>query len=212
LLEPAITGAGDIRGSRCLRRAPSSHAEILRNAPPMKSTLKKNARLQGFPPLARHDARLLVLGSMPSATSLAAAQYYAHPRNAFWPLWCALLEIAPDSTYAERVRALCTARVAVWDVLASCERLGSADAAIALTTAVPNDFANFFARHRHIHTVLFNGGLAARYFRRWVLPGLAQPPPHQVQVPSTSPAHAGLNFARKLAVWRAQFERARRHP
>ncbi len=90
------------------------------------------------------------------------------------------------------------ARVAVWDVCAAAVRPGSLDSAIAAATIRPNDFAAFFARHRHVAHIAFNGAAAARLYRRHALPeaGLAF-----VQMPSTSPAYAAMNPAAKRAIW-----------
>ncbi len=95
----------------------------------------------GFPPIARADARLLILGSLPGRASLDARRYYAHPRNAFWPILGDLLGFDPAAPYQARVDALLAARVAVWDVCAAAVRPGSLDAAIAPASVRPNDFA-----------------------------------------------------------------------
>ena len=88
-------------------------------------------------------ARILILGSMPGEASLRAQEYYAHPRNAFWPIMGQLFEFDPGLPYPERVRYLITARVAVWDVLATCHREGSLDAEIDDASSTVNDFAVF---------------------------------------------------------------------
>jgi double-stranded uracil-DNA glycosylase len=159
-------------------------------------------RIRSFPPIATRDAEVLILGSMPGVASLAARRYYAHPQNVFWRVMTALLGIDEDASYTTRVRALEHARIAVWDVLESCVRAGSADAAIDRATLVANDFAAFFARHRRIERVYFNGATAEACFRRHVMPTLALPLVY-TRLPSTSPAHAALPFARKLEAWRA---------
>lgn len=160
--------------------------------------------LRGFAPIAAADARVLVLGSMPSAASLAAQQYYAHPRNAFWPLMGELFDAGPGLPYAERAARLRAAGVAVWDVLAACRRDGSLDAAIDPASMQINDFPAFFAAHPGITRVFFNGGTAEAVFRRWVLRRLDPLAlPALVRLPSTSPAHAGRSLAAKLAAWRA---------
>ena len=162
--------------------------------------------MRSFPPVSTRDARVLVLGSMPGRASLAAVQYYAHPRNAFWPIMGELCEFGADAAYRVRLAALRRSRIALWDVLQSCVRPGSLDSDIAPESAEPNDFPAFFARHRRIRAVLCNGGTAHDLFRRRVLPALGEPfgslPVHRL--PSTSPAHAGMDAATKLARWRAE--------
>lgn len=161
------------------------------------------SHIHSFAPLAAPDATCLLLGSMPGKASLAAQQYYAHPRNAFWPLLTQLLALPASLAYAERCAALMQHRIAVWDVLHTCTRTSSLDSDIDPASIVPNDFAAFFAAHPAIHTVFFNGGAAATIYRRHVLPtlpaGSAMLP--RIQLPSTSPAHAALDFRQKLARW-----------
>lgn len=163
------------------------------------------ARVRGFPPVARADARVLVLGSMPGAASLAAGEYYAHPRNAFWFLQGALFGAGPDLPYAARLERLRGAGVALWDVLAVCARVGSADAAIQRASERANDFAAFLAAHPCVASVFFNGAAAERAWLRHVAPGLGARGGALVcaRLPSTSPAYASANRASKLAAWRA---------
>ncbi len=158
--------------------------------------------VRSFPPVARGDAQLLILGSMPGERSLAEGRYYAHPQNAFWKILGATCGFDPGEPYAARLRALRARHIALWDVLGSCERPGSLDAAIRPDSASVNDFRAFFARHRGIETVLFNGATAERYFERFVLLDLERAPSRRLRMPSTSPAHAGLSFGDKLTAWR----------
>ena len=157
-------------------------------------------RIHSFRPIAARDARVLVLGSMPGVESLRRKQYYAHPRNQFWEVMEALFGIHRASPYRTRVRALKARRIALWDVLHSCVREGSLDAGI--DDEVANDFAVFFAGHRAITHVFFNGAKAEACYRRHVRPE-AGGPLRFARLPSTSPAHAALSLARKLAAWRA---------
>lgn len=159
--------------------------------------------LRSFPPIAAPDARLLIVGSMPGAASLAAEQYYAHPRNLFWRLLGDVLgEPLADLPYAERRQRLIAHRVALWDVLAACERAGSLDSAIVGSSVQVNDFAAFFAAHVEIRHVFANGALAAQTFRRYGLSSLGGREIALARLPSSSPAHAALNYATKLEFWR----------
>jgi hypoxanthine-DNA glycosylase len=158
-----------------------------------------------FPPIAAPDARVLILGSVPSIASLAKQQYYGHPQNAFWPIMGRLFGAGRELPYEERKRMLYSHRVAVWDVLRECHREGSLDSDIRVESESPNDFATFFREHPHIGTVFFNGGRSEAMFRRHVLSIVAglDRDWRYVRLPSTSPAHAGRDFAQKLSAWRA---------
>ena len=159
-------------------------------------------RIRGFPPIANASAHTLILGSMPGQTSLHAGQYYAHPRNAFWPIVSELLGIRNGASYAVRIRALQSAGIALWDVLQSCKRDGSLDARIQAGTVTVNDFRQFLGSHRRITRIYFNGVAAESTFRRAVLPALGDLSPTLTRLPSTSPAHATLSIDEKLEAWR----------
>jgi hypoxanthine-DNA glycosylase len=158
---------------------------------------------RGFAAVARADARVLVLGSLPGQVSLRERQYYAQPRNDFWKIMGALAGASPDLAYADRLAALKAQRIALWDVCASARRPGSLDSSIRYASVVTNDFAAFLRSHRRIRLICFNGRKAADLYRRLVLPGL--PGPMQAirceTLPSTSPAHAAMRFEEKLAWW-----------
>lgn len=158
--------------------------------------------LQSFAPIESPDARVLILGSMPGAASLTAARYYAHPQNLFWPIMGRLVGAAPELDYQRRLQLLRSGGIALWDVLAQCEREGSLDSAIRDDTAVANDFAGFFTRHPHVRTVLFNGAKAENSFKRFVLKPLARPDLHLLRLPSTSPANASQRLEMKVSAWR----------
>ncbi|AFM18577.1 G:T/U mismatch-specific DNA glycosylase [Mycolicibacterium chubuense NBB4] len=154
--------------------------------------------LHSFPPLVATGARILILGNMPGVVSLRADRYYAHPRNAFWRITGALFGFDADAPYDERVAALTEAGVALWDVLKSCRRAGSLDAAVEPNSMVPNDFDAFFAAHPTIAHVCFNGTAAERNYRRLVETRAAM---RYSRLPSTSPAHTA-SFESKAAAWR----------
>lgn len=159
--------------------------------------------LQGFPPVADARARLLILGSMPGKASLVAQQYYAYRQNCFWRIMGDLLGAGPELPYALRLEKLQASGIALWDVIAACEREGSLDADIVGASVQANDFPEFFAGCPGIGRVYFNGGAAEAAFRRRVLPGLSRPLLQLQRLPSTSPAHAALPYAEKLAAWSA---------
>lgn len=149
-----------------------------------------------------------MLGSMPGAASLQAGCYYAHPRNAFWPLWAALGGAPATAPLAERLAGLQALGVALWDVVASCERAGSLDGAIRRDSVVVNDFRALFAACPRLAVVACNGATAHDLFRRHVagrLPPRPDPLP-VLRLPSTSPAHAGSSLPAKIAAWRAALQ------
>ncbi len=103
-----------------------------------------DSRSSSFPPVARADARVLILGSLPGQASLAAQEYYAQPQNAFWPLMGDFFGAGRALPYAERLERLQHSKIALWDVCASATRPGSLDQKIDFASVVPNDFARFF--------------------------------------------------------------------
>jgi double-stranded uracil-DNA glycosylase len=160
-------------------------------------------RLVGLAPVWDARARLLVLGSFPGAVSLQAAQYYAHPRNAFWPLMGALLGEPGLAAlpYEQRLQALRRHRVALWDAVAACRREGSLDTAIE--AAEPSDLAELVARLPRLRAIACNGSLAHR--QTLLILGSATALP-VLRLPSTSPAHAGRSLADKTAAWRTALQ------
>lgn len=156
---------------------------------------------RSFAPLARGDARILILGSLPGQRSLHEQQYYAHPQNAFWRVMQQL--VGAHGTYAERCAMLLDNRLAVWDVLYESVRPGSMDADIRLDTARVNDFAALFVECPGIRRVCFNGRKAAALYGRLVDDDCAPAGCEFFTLPSTSPAYAAMSFADKLETWRA---------
>ena len=155
-----------------------------------------------FKPIINDSARILILGSMPGITSLSEQQYYAHPQNAFWRIMAALFDFDVGVDYQQRLAFLQANDVALWDVLHSCKREGSLDAMIQPETKVANDFKALFKNYPNVRAIFFNGAKAESYFKRHILPSLAQYPLHLARLPSTSPAHASLSFDKKLDAWR----------
>ena len=157
------------------------------------------ALCSGLAPVADSGTRLLLLGSFPGVASLQAGQYYAHPRNQFWPILSALWdEDLVARPYAARLDALRAHGLGLWDVHARCRREGSLDSAIR--DAEPNDLAGLVARLPALAAIAHNGGESARAMR--VTGALGVP---VRRLPSTSPANASWSFERKLAAWREAF-------
>ncbi len=157
----------------------------------------------GFLPILGAEARVLILGTLPSQQSLVKQQYYGHPRNAFWPIMGELFGAGPELDYFERSRQLSSKGIAVWDVLESGHRPGSMDAAIDEKTAAPNDFGNLSTQHPELRLVCFNGQAAARLFRKFVPADIQESfgAVRFVTMPSTSPAYAAISFEEKLRRW-----------
>ena len=153
--------------------------------------------LHGLPPVVGKATRLIILGSFPGAQSLAQQQYYAHPRNQFWPILAALWPCHPQPQgYAERCDWLVARGLGLWDVYGACERQGSLDSAIR--NAQLNDFAALKAHCPQLVAAAHNGGESYRHAQR-VAAALALP---AHRLPSTSPANASWSLERKLAGWR----------
>jgi len=153
----------------------------------------------GFEPIATPAAKVLILGTLPGQESLRRGEYYANPRNAFWRIVEEILGIPASIPYAERVRRLSEAGVALWDVCAAAHRPGSLDLAIRHDSVVPNDFAAFLETHPQIRLIAFNGAKAAALFRKHVK-GISV---RCIDLPSTSPAHAAMALPEKVRLWSA---------
>jgi double-stranded uracil-DNA glycosylase len=158
------------------------------------------ARKTSFAAYLPPAATRLVLGSLPGDASLRAGQYYAHPRNAFWPIIARLADRPLPLRYHDRLQLLDQLSIGLWDVCASAERPGSLDQQIRRPQA--NPLGDLLAAHPQITLVGLNGTTAARLWQQLVAPQL---PPRTdlrvVRLPSTSPAAARLTFAAKLAAW-----------
>lgn len=155
-------------------------------------------RHASFTPYVAPDTRLLILGSLPGARSLAARQYYAHPTNQFWRLVGAVIgEPLAKLEYSARLAMLRAAKIGLWDVIRTAERRSSSDSDIR--EADPHDLAALIATLPALRTIAFNGGTAAAIGRRQL------PPLNAIAVinlPSSSAAHT-IGFDAKLDRWLA---------
>jgi hypoxanthine-DNA glycosylase len=154
---------------------------------------------QGFAPVLDGSVRLLVMGSFPSQASLAAGQYYAHPRNQFWTILGEILqEPLPGLAYPQRLQRLLAHGVGLWDVFAACRRAGSLDSDIQ--AARNNDLQSLPRLAPHLKAVAFNGAAAGRFCSTLSRLGY-----RCAVLPSTSPAHASRRLDDKLVLWKAFF-------
>jgi double-stranded uracil-DNA glycosylase len=141
---------------------------------------------------------VLVLGTLPGEESLRRQEYYAHPRNLFWPIVYALFGESSVPPYPERVAFVLGRGISLWDMVEAGHRLASADSTIR--DEQPNTIDTLLDGHPAIRAVAFNGSTALRLHDRYFV---RRPELTYLAMPSTSPAHARLGFAAKLERWRA---------
>lgn len=153
-------------------------------------------QIYSFPAISNNEAKVLVLGTMPGRESLKRNQYYGNNQNAFWKILFTIFEAPFSLDYDIRKELVLKNKVAVWDVLQTCEREGSLDSAIA--QEVPNDIIAFLVAHPSIEHIFFNGQKAAHYFKKYVTVSEKY---KLYTLPSTSQAHAGLTFEQKKEAW-----------
>jgi len=160
-------------------------------------------QVQSFEPIVGRRPRILILGSMPGVASLEAVQYYAHPRNAFWPIMGELFAVNHQANYESRICELEKLPLILWDTLQACRRPGSLDSNIDISSAQANDFQSLLQRFSKIRAIAFNGATSEKYFRKLVVPTLPEISGIELlRMPSTSPANAGMSFEQKLSAWR----------
>lgn len=157
-------------------------------------------RIYSFDPVYRSDARLLILGSMPSVESLKQGFYYAHPRNVFWPMLAEILGCEAPQTVDQKKELLVSHRIALWDSAQSCERQGSLDSAIRAPRA--NDLAALYRACPQIGHVFFNGAAACALYQKLIGQDTARV---FRRLPSTSPAYT-LKYEEKRRIWKQALE------
>ncbi|MWB92881.1 DNA-deoxyinosine glycosylase [Flavobacterium sp. GA093] len=150
-----------------------------------------------FLPISDSDATVLILGTMPGTKSLELNQYYGHNQNNFWKFMFLILNEDFSNEYQTKKKLLIKNKIALWDVLQYCDRIGSLDSAIKNEMA--NDFESFLEKHPHIHTIIFNGQKAAAFFKKYVS---LEKTYQLITLPSTSPANASKSFDSKLNEWK----------
>ncbi len=149
-----------------------------------------------IPPLYNKDSKILILGSFPSVRSREQKFFYGHPQNRFWRVLAAVFEQPTPSSIEEKKVFLARNRVALWDVIASCEIVGSADSSIK--NAVANDIRPILAESR-VERIFVNGGTAKKLYDRYLFPIIGI---EAILLPSTSPANAAWSIERLTEEWK----------
>lgn len=153
-----------------------------------------------FSPIANKSANVLILGSMPGVVSLKENQYYAHPSNGFWRIMASIYGFNAQSDYDIRVNNLTLSGIALWDVLRSCERLGSLDSNIRNGSRICNDFKFLFNHCPNIRLIAFNGAEAEKSFNKLVLHQFDLQHLSFVRLPSSSPTNTQA-LEEKTRIW-----------
>ncbi len=148
-----------------------------------------------FPPLYDAHSQILILGSFPSVKSREQQFFYGHPQNRFWRILSAVYDAPVPQTIPEKRSFLLAHRIALWDVIASCEITGSSDSSIR--SVVPNDLRPIL-NGSQITQIYVNGSTAAKYYDRYQRPKLGI---EAVRLPSSSPANASWQLPRLIAAW-----------
>lgn len=156
---------------------------------------------RSFEPVYQSDAKLLILGSLPGKRSIVDQRYYAHPRNAFWPIMSDLIGVDANAPYQERLRALMSKRIALWDVASAAERPGSLDSSIRKETLSYNAIPVLLANCPEISAILFNGAASEKLFKDAQKSWSQAIKCPMERMPSTSPANAGLSLEQKRKRW-----------
>jgi double-stranded uracil-DNA glycosylase len=160
------------------------------------------SQVQSFAPLIGTQPRVLILGSMPGVKSLQDQQYYAHPRNAFWPILGELFSVQWSHDYQQKINQIQQLPLILWDVLQSCQREGSLDSDIKSDQLQGNSIDQLLLSYPTLSFIAFNGGTAEKLFRKLILPRIDNAEPYtMLRLPSTSPAHASKSFQQKLSEW-----------
>lgn len=157
--------------------------------------MEKESLRHPFPAVYATDSRILILGSFPSVKSREQRFFYGHPQNRFWRVLAALLGMDVPQSVEEKRAFLLAHRIALWDVIASCEIAGSSDASIR--NAVPNDLSPILET-ASIRQIFTNGGTAHRLYRKYICPLTGQ---EDIVLPSTSPANAARSLDALIDAW-----------
>ncbi|REE57409.1 G/U mismatch-specific uracil-DNA glycosylase [Paenibacillus taihuensis] len=160
-------------------------------------------RVHSFPPMVSGSPTILILGSMPGEASIAMNQYYGNPRNHMWRVLYGLFEREPDEAYEDRLSFAASHGIAMWDVIASCEREGSLDANIR--AEVPNDLPGLVKEHPTIRCLVFNGTKSNDTFKKYFRDDKTFEGLTLMKLPSTSPIPTKTmrGTADRIEAWKA---------
>lgn len=161
----------------------------------MKNASEYRTIEHNFEPVFNEQSQMLILGSLPSVKSRENKFYYGHPQNRFWKLLATLCQAGVPQTIEEKRKFLYGHKIAVWDVIAKCDIIGSSDSTIK--NVVPNDI-QIILDHAPIKRLYANGGKAYELYMRYCYPDCKR---EIIKLPSTSPANAAYSMEKLLAVW-----------
>lgn len=151
-----------------------------------------------FDPVYDENSRVLILGSLPSVKSREQGFYYGHPRNRFWKVLASVLGVPEPLAIEEKKQMLLDGRVAVYDVIKSCEIKGSSDSSIRNVT--PADIKSI-VEYAPIRAVFTNGKTAGRLYKKYQAEHIDLP---MIELPSTSPANAAFSLERLVEIWKSE--------
>ena len=156
--------------------------------------------VHNIPPVYNEHSRILILGSFPSVKSREGQFFYHHPQNRFWKVLAGVLDAPTPSTIEEKREFLLSHRIAVWDVIASCEITGSSDSSIK--NAIPNDI-RMILNLAEIQAIFCNGQTAYKLYRKYLEPLTGRT---ATVLPSTSPANAAWSLDRLTETWKSTIQ------
>lgn len=148
-----------------------------------------------FEPVFDENSKILILGSLPSVKSRENQFYYGHPQNRFWRLLAVLFDSEVPATIQEKKAFLLCHHIALWDVIAQCDILGSSDSSIR--NVIPNDMS-VILKHASIHRIYVNGNKAYELYEKYCYPACGR---KAVRLPSTSPANAAYGMEKLKEAW-----------
>ena len=149
-----------------------------------------------FEPICNENSRILILGSFPSVKSREQSFYYGHPQNRFWRMLSGVFGEQTPVSIEEKKEFLLSHAIALFDVISSCEIVGSSDSSIK--NAIPNDIRSLVSGTQ-IERVITNGRLAHKLYEKHIAGAVSVP---EVCCPSTSPANAAFSLERLISEWK----------